>query len=256
MVPRASVWFDAVNQIYNFYVCDLQEKDSKAKQVLTSLQSLVETEVRFSASRCAKVLPLALSAYKDGLPPHYTQMHHQEKLDLALTILSGQARGPMYEEYVAQLEQACHRVWVDGRMGCEVLSLTGNTCHHPRHCVEGEEGGGGGGGERGIPTLPHSSGVTYISFCNCGRRQGQREDPFSMNDANFVFYSHLAESCCSRLDSISFPTFKPSVSDARGPPQDPPTLPAAPRGGSTPHPRLESGGWGDSARRVWGGEQG
>ncbi|XP_063853668.1 LOW QUALITY PROTEIN: nonsense-mediated mRNA decay factor SMG8-like [Scylla paramamosain] len=273
MVPRASVWFDAVNQIYNFYVCDLQEKDSKAKQVLTSLQSLVETEVRFSASRCAKVLPLALSAYKDGLPPHYTQMHHQEKLDLALTILSGQARGPMYEEYVAQLEQACHRVWVDGRMGCEVLSLTGNTCHHPRHCVEGEEGGGGGGGERGIPTLPHSSGVTYISFCNCGRRQGQREDPFSMNDANFVFYSHLAESCCSRLDSISFPTFKPSVSDARvsqlqksrdlmkrtpphppGPPTGPPNPPAAPRGRQyPPHPRLESGGGGGLSGSVCGG---
>lgn len=39
----------------------------------------------------------------------------------------------MYDEYVAQLEEACERIWQDGRMGCETLSLTGNTCKHPRH---------------------------------------------------------------------------------------------------------------------------
>lgn len=278
MVPRASVWFEAVNRIHNFFVMEPQEKDIKAKQVLTSLQNLVETEVRFSSSRCAKVLPLALSTYKDGLPPHYTQLHHQEKLDLALTILSGQARGPMYENYVSQLEDACERVWRDGRMGCEVLSLTGNTCHHPRHntATESEMEGG----ERGLPVMPHNSAVTYISFCNCGRRQGQRDDPFSAHDANYVFYSHLSDTCCSRLDSITFPTFKPSVSNARAakvsgsddddtdvtpstssemgrsdidaPPQQ--LLPRDPTDSSTPHtPGLSLGGVGGLSGSVCGG---
>ncbi|KAG7157524.1 SMG8-like, partial [Homarus americanus] len=194
-VPRASVWFDAVNRVYKFFMLDPSEKDTKAKQILGSLQILVETEVRFSDARCAKVLPLAISAYKDGLPPHYTHMHHQEKLELALSVLSAQARGPMYEEYVSQLEDACERIWQDGRMGCETLSLTGNTCKHPRHK---------------IPNDPDDD-----SFCNCGRRQGQREDSFSVKTANHSFYQQLAEACCTRLESISFSTFKPSVTNAK-----------------------------------------
>ncbi|XP_042242622.1 protein smg8-like isoform X2 [Homarus americanus] len=209
-VPRASVWFDAVNRVYKFFMLDPSEKDTKAKQILGSLQILVETEVRFSDARCAKVLPLAISAYKDGLPPHYTHMHHQEKLELALSVLSAQARGPMYEEYVSQLEDACERIWQDGRMGCETLSLTGNTCKHPRHKIPNDPDD-----DSSLPVMTHNSGIMYISFCNCGRRQGQREDSFSVKTANHSFYQQLAEACCTRLESISFSTFKPSVTNAK-----------------------------------------
>lgn len=206
-VPRAGVWFDAVNRVYKFFMGEPSEKDTK---ILGSLQNLVETEVRFSDARCAKALPLAISAYKDGLPPHYTQMHHQEKLDLALNVLSAQARGPMYEDYVTQLEEACERIWQDGRMGCETLSLTGNTCKHPRHRTPNDPDD-----DSSLPVMTHNSGVVYISFCNCGRRQGQREDSFSVKTANHTFYQQLAESCCSRLESLHFPTFKPSVTNAK-----------------------------------------
>lgn len=209
-VPQAIVWFDAVNRVYKFFMIEPSEKDTKAKQILGTLQNLVETEVRFSDARCAKVLPLAISAYKDGLPPHYTQMHHQEKMELALSVLSAQARGPMYEDYVTQVEKACEQIWQDGRMGCETLSLTGNTCKHPRHKTPQDTDD-----ESSLPVLDHKSGVVYISFCNCGRRQGQRDDSFSAKAANYTFYQQLSESCCSRLDSITFPTFKPSVTNAK-----------------------------------------
>ncbi|XP_064115140.1 uncharacterized protein LOC135221254 [Macrobrachium nipponense] len=67
-----------------------------------------------------------------------------------------------------------------------------------------------------LPVMAHNSGVVYVSFCNCGRRQGQREDSFSIKAANYTFYQQLAESCCSRLENtIPFPTFKPSVTDAK-----------------------------------------
>ncbi|KAK4311693.1 hypothetical protein Pmani_016826 [Petrolisthes manimaculis] len=207
-IPRASVWFEAANRVYRFFVA-APDKDTKAKQVVGSLQSLVETEVRFSDARCAKVLPLAIAAYKEGLPPHYTHLHHQHKVEVAQSVLSGQARGPMYEHYMTQLEDACERIWTDGRQGCETLSLTGNTCTHPRHKTSHDTDD-----DRPLPVMPHSSGVTYVSGCNCGHRQGQREDPFSARAANLTFYQHLAETCCSRLDSIPFPTFKPSVSNA------------------------------------------
>ncbi|KAK7078534.1 Protein smg8 [Halocaridina rubra] len=210
-VPKAGVWFDAVNRIYKFFMTDPSEKDTKAKQVLSSLQNLVETEIQFSDSRCAKALPIAVSMYKDDLPPHYTRNEHQESLDFALDVLSAQARGPMYKNYVTQLKEACEKIWRDGRMGCETLSLRGNTCEHPRHrsLSVGDDDDGS------LPIMAHNSGVVYVSFCNCGRRQGQREDSFSVKGANYSFYQQLAENCCNRLDSISFPTFKPSVTDAK-----------------------------------------
>lgn len=55
------------------------------------------------------------------------------QLEVALGILASQARGPMYEKYVRQLEETCERIWQDGRIGCETLSLTGKNCHHPEH---------------------------------------------------------------------------------------------------------------------------
>lgn len=211
-VPKAAVWFEAVNKIYKFLMEDSSDIDSKSRVVLNSLRSLVETELRFSDARCAKVLPLAVAAYKDGLPPHYTQMHHQEKLEVALNVLGAQARGPMYEEYVGQLESLCEAVWHDGRMGCETLSLTGNTCNHPLHTTPGEQPLDP---DNPGPVMAHNSGVVYVSFCNCGHRQGQREDPFTPKAANYDFYAHCAETCCNQLETVTFPTFKPSGPDAK-----------------------------------------
>ena len=64
--------------------------------------------------------------------------------------------------------------------------------------------------------MNHKSGVIYISYCNCGCRQGQLEDPFTAKACNFDFYSQLAETCCGSLEEISFPTFTASVLDAKG----------------------------------------
>ncbi|XP_076035791.1 nonsense-mediated mRNA decay factor SMG8 isoform X2 [Oratosquilla oratoria] len=209
-VPKARVWFEASSRLYKFFVMEAGEKELKAKQVVSRLRSLLETELRFSSARCYKVLPLAIAAYKEGLPPHYTQMHHQEMLEVAMNVLSTQARGPMYESFVGQLEEECEHIWRDSRMGCEVLSLTGSTCKHPKHRLNGEEDP-----DSSLPVMSHSSGVVYTSVCNCGRRQGQREDPFSLKAANLTFYQQLSESCCSRLDSFQFATFKPSISNAK-----------------------------------------
>jgi protein SMG8 len=64
--------------------------------------------------------------------------------------------------------------------------------------------------------MEHSSGVRYISACNCGRKQGPREDPFTMRAANYDFYHLLGEECgCNNLESIRFPVFQPSTQDYR-----------------------------------------
>jgi protein SMG8 len=67
-----------------------------------------------------------------------------------------------------------------------------------------------------LPLMEHSSGVRYISACNCGRKQGPREDPFTMQAANYDFYQLLGEECgCNHLESIHFPVFQPSTQNYR-----------------------------------------
>lgn len=137
---------------------------------------------------------------------------------------------------------------------CQVLSLTGNPCTKPLHRGGGDGAGGGelqeedGYGHMALilynlilcslvyqyliiksfsctffrrdhsqlPSLEHCSGVVYVSACNCGRKQGPREDPFSMRTANYDFYTLLGKDCgCSDLESIAFPVFTPSTKDFR-----------------------------------------
>jgi len=67
-----------------------------------------------------------------------------------------------------------------------------------------------------LPLMEHSSGVRYVSACNCGRKQGPREDPFTMQAANCDFYRRLGEECgCNHLESVRFPVFQPSTQNYR-----------------------------------------
>lgn len=63
----------------------------------------------------------------------------------------------------------------------------------------------------------HSSGVVYISTCNCGRTQGRRDDPYTIRQANYDFYQVLGKSCpsCGKLEKIVFSVFEPSTNDFR-----------------------------------------
>lgn len=66
----------------------------------------------------------------------------------------------------------------------------------------------------GLEVKEHSSGVRYVSTCNCGRRQAPRPDPYTLQAANYEFYSLLAEECgCDEFDVVRFPVFQPSTKD-------------------------------------------
>lgn len=56
----------------------------------------------------------------------------------------------------------------------------------------------------------------YLSACNCGHKQGTRDDPFTIRAANYDFYQIMANDCvCGCLDRINFPVFQPSTQDYR-----------------------------------------
>ena len=64
--------------------------------------------------------------------------------------------------------------------------------------------------KKNLPTIPHRSSMTYVSACNCGRRQVNRNDPFALVEANFMFYAELEDECCGDLEHIQVRVLAPS----------------------------------------------
>lgn len=54
----------------------------------------------------------------------------------------------------------------------------------------------------------------FSAACDCGRKQGSREDPYTAKQANYTFYTLLSKDCaCSTLERITFPVFQPSIKE-------------------------------------------
>lgn len=91
---------------------------------------------------------------------------------------------------------------MNGKQQCEIHSLRGNPCIMvSKHASnEGSQ---------------HSSGVIYVSSCNCGKTQGRREDPYTIRKANYEFYQVMTQSCasCEKSEPVEFPTFVPSSAE-------------------------------------------
>ncbi|KAF5287069.1 hypothetical protein FQA39_LY16054 [Lamprigera yunnana] len=184
-LPKLGHWAEACQTIYNIVM---------KQEPLASLS----TDTRFSEQRCLKVLPLALARYQEGLPGHYTRVAHEARLSMALAFFGAQARGPLFHQYSAQLVTDCQTYWESGRQLCESASLTGNPCTLPKHSSEQE----------------HCSGVRYIAVCDCGRKQGSREDPYNPKQANYTFYQQQSKDCgCHTIERIHFPIFQPSIKE-------------------------------------------
>ncbi|XP_003701120.1 nonsense-mediated mRNA decay factor SMG8 isoform X2 [Megachile rotundata] len=213
-IPNVQIFCEVANKVYDYFI------HGTDKELLT-LHSLLDTDVKFSKSRCSKVLPRALQTYQENLPQHYTRAYHETKLAHAMAVFEMHARGPLFEEFSEKLQAECEKHWRSGRQMCEVLSLTGNPCTNPIH-RGGSEGAGGGeqadqrDSDNDLPIREHCSGVRYICACNCGRCQGSREDPFSLRQANYDYFQILAKQCgCAQLESIQFPVFQPSTHNYR-----------------------------------------
>ncbi|GBP65638.1 Protein SMG8 [Eumeta japonica] len=193
-LPSAESWRTAAQSLVPIYLKKPSKGDTEGQRNV--LWDALATDVRFSQARCAKVLPIAQASYAEGLPTHYSSQHHAHKVSVAVGVFSTMARGPLAAAARAQLEAACEATWRTRRI-CEVLSLTGHPCIKPVH-ENNEE---------------HSSGVRYVSACNCGRSKFTREDPYSVRRANSGFYADAATECpiCESLMDIPFPVFQPST---------------------------------------------
>ncbi|KAI5741787.1 hypothetical protein M8J76_017083 [Diaphorina citri] len=205
--PLLRTWISATSRLWRTLVVDEQSL------VLAELSDKMDTDIKFSEERCSKVLPLAFNVYKDNLPSHYNTQFHETRVSQAFNSFSIHARGPLFDIFLTKLEDECIKYWTRGRQMCEVTSLKGNPCMNPLHK-------GGSGSElqsrADLPIMEHSSGLRFMSSCDCGRTQAQREDPFSLREANYEFYQNVGVECgCVALEHYPFPVFQPSTEDFR-----------------------------------------
>lgn len=150
---------------------------------------------------CNHGYDLALSNYSDTLPHHYSKSYHESKLDVALEVFRKYARGSDSQKLEEKIRENCDAIWKSGKQQCEILSLRGNPCIMVmKHASAG---------------TPHSSGLIFVSACNCGKTLGHREDPYTVRKANFEFYQMMIASCasCEKSTTIDFPIFVPSSTD-------------------------------------------
>ncbi|XP_015789803.1 protein SMG8 [Tetranychus urticae] len=219
-LPVAEDFFLIAEKLHNllFNPEDASYKDSLPS--FNQMRNSLDIDSRFSEARCNKVLPIAFSIYQEGLPSHYTSDFHVRKVAQAMHFFTVQSRGPALYSYLRRLKDECDEFWNNGRQMCEVLSLTGNNCINPAHRTKPEDDDHYeeliSKTEPHYPIMPHCSGVKITSACDCGRRQANREDPFTVKSANYDFYCLFSSKCnCSHLERIEFPVFQPSTSDIR-----------------------------------------
>ncbi|XP_061705457.1 uncharacterized protein LOC133516490 [Cydia pomonella] len=162
------------------------------------------------AHRAPLHTPRAVSTCASGATPHGPRsrsrggrgapagrLHGRLALPVPVrAVLHPMARGPAAGAAEARLRAACTAAW-RSRSLCEAPSLTAHPCIHPEH----------------DNTKEHSSGVRYISACNCGRSKCSRDDPYTVKAANCTFYTTAAAECgvCNTLTSVAFPVFTPST---------------------------------------------
>ncbi|KFM77443.1 Protein SMG8, partial [Stegodyphus mimosarum] len=204
-LASAHTWFTVACSILT--AMQSEPKDAKSRSFHQTIKAALDTDVKFSEGRCAKVLPLASAAYQDNLPTHYTEDYHQNRLAHALHVFNLHARGPAVQRFAKQLKEDCERLWKNGHQMCEVLSLTGNNCMNPIHRTTDDDSQG----DKNLPIMPHCSQVKILSTCDCGRKQGTRDDPFDVKAANHDFYIMQRNQCCRDLERIEFPVFQAST---------------------------------------------
>lgn len=166
---------------------------------------MMHVDMDFFASCCDSGLTKAISHYNNSNSPHYGLTYHKALLEEAINVFRKNFQNPEKQQINERIiRETCESIWKQGgRQQCEYMSLKKNTCILPKHSAH--------------DLSSHSSGVIFVSTCNCGRIQGRRDDPYTIYQANFEFYQILSKSCahCQKSLKIDLPIFTPSITDYR-----------------------------------------
>ncbi|XP_055547065.1 nonsense-mediated mRNA decay factor SMG8 [Wyeomyia smithii] len=208
VVPSVKTWFEGFKLLHKIFIDypssdNYESCDSDYRAYLENFHSTIDIDECFFREVCEHGLELGMANYKDMLPHHYSAAYHENKYAQALEVFLEYARGPDAERHEQKLKEYCDSIWLNGKQQCEFPSLRGNPCALGKH--------------KANDPMDHSSGMVFVSACNCGRAQGHREDPYTIRQANYDFYQIIAKSCsnCNLLERVKFPTFEPSGNNFR-----------------------------------------
>ena len=131
-----------------------QQRVASLHGVISTLDSTIDIDHKFSMTWCKRSIPLALEVYLKDLPSTYPTVVHIAHLERALAVFHNMVRGPAVPLFVEKLTASCEAIWHAGRQLCDAVSLTGKPCRHLVH--------------DGVETISH----TMTEVCRTG---GQAE---------------------------------------------------------------------------------
>uniref|UniRef100_A0A914DSB0 Nonsense-mediated mRNA decay factor SMG8 n=1 Tax=Acrobeloides nanus TaxID=290746 RepID=A0A914DSB0_9BILA len=212
--PKLKHFTEGAQVVYDILMNDesISEVELKGMFVpeLTMVESLDDAILRSAIAFYKKDLDETGRAH-DAATRGYSKKEHLEKLQQATNYLKSHVTGDNLPKFTESLIEQCNQIWTSGHQRCEAVSLTGNMCRysskkHPtielsRFSKFGSKM------DDDKENLLHSSGIRYLSTCNCGRTQMLRNDPFGLKDANFDFYEQFH--CCKNTERYEFPIFEP-----------------------------------------------
>jgi protein SMG8 len=202
--PSAKSWYEIFKLMHTIFIENplnesFEARDADYKSFLDNFHKIVDIDQQLFTDSTNHGYELAKAHYTELLPHHYSSNYHESKVEECIEHFHRYARGPDIEKLENKLREECDSIWINGRQQCEKLSLRGNPCTMiAKHATN--EG------------TMHSSGVIFVSACNCGRTQGRRDDPYTIRKANYEFYQVMRKSCtsCDKSEYIHFPIFVPS----------------------------------------------
>ena len=213
----AALLFRVTELLYRFILLGQvpeQANDIDGKMIIqldhlkVQLRASLDPEFSFSKARCEKIVPDSHAAYLNSLPSHYTTKVHNNQIQQALLVYRQHARGPALEQYESQLKDKCLADWTNGRQLCEIRSLTDQHCIHKWHRLPGcHNEPDNDTKELDAQVMPHKSRNRFLATSNCGRMQAQRDDPFTLEEANVTFYAELDSKLSPSYAAVNFDTY-------------------------------------------------
>ncbi|XP_055376419.1 nonsense-mediated mRNA decay factor SMG8 [Condylostylus longicornis] len=206
VIPTLKAWYDTFKLLHKIFIENpdnpkFEANDPDYKSYLENFYKIMDIDEEFFAKCCDTGLKKAIALYNDPMLTHYSSGFHKSLVEESMKTYLKYARGPHTSINEKKLKEKCDQIWKNGKQQCEFPSLRGNPCIKPKHNAN--------------DILDHSSGIVFVSTCNCGRTQGHREDPYTIRQANYEFYQILANNCssCSKVEKIQFAVFEPSIND-------------------------------------------
>ncbi|XP_021949486.1 protein SMG8 isoform X1 [Folsomia candida] len=213
VVPTLGEWKIGFQILYDV----LLNPGNKMKRVTEGFDKLmryINVDSEYLHSQCSTIFPKIFAVYQRGLPEFYSEHTHRRRLTHAMNAYLTISRGHGILPWLNKLAEKCEQYWRRGRQQCEILSLFNHPCVNPLHRVPPDDSleiYPAPELDSSLQEMKHNAGGRINSHCNCGRKEGYRDEPFTIREANFGFYQRIGKDCCDRLECIQFPVFTPTA---------------------------------------------